>query len=264
MKIIEPHIHMLARTTDDYQKMAVAGICAVVEPSFWLGNDRKYAESFFDYFDLLIDFESQRAKKYGLKHFTCIGLNPKEANNLEVSRKVIEGMEAFLKRDTVVAVGEIGFDTLTDAEEEMFRAQLQIGKKHNMPIVIHLPHNNKVEGTKRTLKILEEEKLDPRLVLVDHNIEETIKMTYDAGYWAGLTLYPVTKMSPERAIEVLKQYGVERMFISSSADWGYSDPLMVPMTCYKMSQCGFSEQDISKLVYGNPNEFYSQNPNFIL
>ena len=95
MKIIEPHIHMLARTTDDYQKMAVAGICAVVEPSFWLGNDRKYAESFFDYFDLLIDFESQRAEKYGLKHFTCIGLNPKEANNIEVSRKVIAGMEAF-------------------------------------------------------------------------------------------------------------------------------------------------------------------------
>lgn len=264
MKIIEPHIHMLARTTDDYQKMAVGEICAVVEPAFWLGHDRKYAESFFDYFDLLIEFESKRAEKYGMKHFTCIGLNPKEANNLGVARKVIDGMKPYLERDTVVAVGEIGFDQITDAEEEMFRAQLRIAREAGVPVVVHLPHNNKVEGTRRTLIALAEEKMDVRSVYVDHNTEDTIEMTYQAGYWAGMTLYPVSKMTPERSIELLKKYGVERMMISSSADWGYSDPLMVPMTCYKMTQCGFAESDIQKLVYDNPYTFYSQCERFKL
>ncbi|MDX9703653.1 MAG: TatD family hydrolase [Candidatus Auribacterota bacterium] len=264
MRIIEPHIHMLARTTDDYQKMAVGGICAVVEPSFWLGHDRKYAESFFDYFDLLIEFESRRAEKYGMKHFTCIGLNPKEANNIDTALKVVEGMKRFLDRSTVVGIGEIGFDQITDAEEEMFRAQLRIARETGLPVVVHLPHNNKVEGTRRTLAALADERMDVNKVYVDHNTEDTIAMTYQAGYWAGMTLYPVTKMTPERAIEVLKQYGVERMMISSSADWGYSDPLLVPMTCYKLSQCNFVESDIRKLVYDNPCSFYSQCERFVI
>lgn len=127
MRIIEPHIHMLARTTDDYQKMAVSGICAVVEPAFWLGNDRKYAGSFFDYFDLLLEFESQRAKKYGLVHYSCIGVNPKEANNIEIAKEVISKMGDYLDRDRVVAVGEIGLDKITDAEEEVLRIQIRLG-----------------------------------------------------------------------------------------------------------------------------------------
>jgi len=264
MKIIEPHIHMLARTTDDYQRMAVSGICAVIEPAFWLGHDRKYAGSFFDYFDLLLEFESQRARKYGIEHYSCIGVNPKEANNIEIAKEVISKMGDFLDREKVVGVGEIGLDKITDAEEEVLRLQIRLGIEKKLPLLIHTPHNNKVEGTKIILKVIDEEKADPRMTLIDHNVEDTIEMSLDSGCWSGMTLYPVTKMSSERAIEVLKKYGVERMMINSSADWGYSDPLMVPMTCYKMSQCGFSEDQIKKLVFDNPYSFYSKSNRFKL
>ena len=54
MVIIEPHIHMYSRTTDDYEAMYRAGIRACVEPSFWLGADRQYAGTFFDYFRLIL------------------------------------------------------------------------------------------------------------------------------------------------------------------------------------------------------------------
>ena len=37
MRIFDPHIHMTSRTTDDYERMAAAGVRAVVEPAFWLG-----------------------------------------------------------------------------------------------------------------------------------------------------------------------------------------------------------------------------------
>ena len=33
LKYFDPHIHMVSRTTDDYQNMAAAGITGVIEPT---------------------------------------------------------------------------------------------------------------------------------------------------------------------------------------------------------------------------------------
>ena len=41
MRICDPHCHMYARTTDDYEKMAAAGIVRILEPAFWLGQPRR-------------------------------------------------------------------------------------------------------------------------------------------------------------------------------------------------------------------------------
>lgn len=262
MRIIEPHIHMFSRTTDDYYMMAAAGIEVVIEPAFWLGSDRTSVASFTDYFDHLLQIESARAEKYGIQYFTCIGMNPKEANNIPLAYDVIKVIEDYLSKDRVVALGEIGFDQITDTEEDVFRKQLQIGKKMNMPILIHTPHQYKLKGTERILKIIEEEKLDRAKVLVDHNTEETIKLSKDAGVWCGMTLYPITKLSSERAIRILEQYGTEKMMINSSADWGYSDPLLVPKTVAGMRLANFSRENIEKLVFRNPYDFYKQSPNF--
>ena len=35
MAYIDPHIHMVSRTTDDYRRMAQAGCVAITEPAFW-------------------------------------------------------------------------------------------------------------------------------------------------------------------------------------------------------------------------------------
>ncbi len=81
MRIFDPHIHMSARTTDDYRAMYDSGVRAVVEPSFWLGQPRTNVGSFVDYFDGLIGWERFRAAQYGIRHHCTIGLNPKEAND---------------------------------------------------------------------------------------------------------------------------------------------------------------------------------------
>jgi uncharacterized protein len=262
MRIIEPHIHMFSRTTDDYYMMAAAGIECVVEPAFWLGSDRTSVSSCTDYFEHLITVESVRANKYGIEYFTCIGLNPKEANNLSLANKVVDNLEPFLQRDRVVGVGEIGFDLITDAEEEIFRRQLKLAVKYEMPTVVHTPHQNKRVGTEKILKIVNEENLDLSKTLVDHNTEETIAMTLDSGVWAGLTVYPITKLSSERAVQIIRKYGTDRIMINSSADWGYSDPLLVPKTVTNMRLAGFSREEIEKVVFYNPYNFYKQSPKF--
>lgn len=265
MRIIEPHIHTASRTTDDYEQMALAGIAAVVEPSFWSGTDRSAVESFEDYFCHLIGFETERARRHGIAHFSAIALNPKEANNLSLARRVVERLEGYLDREGVVALGEIGFDQITEAEEEIFRRQLRLGDAQKMPIIVHTPHQNKRVGTEKILQIIQEERVEQRRIVVDHNTEETLGMVLQLNVWAGLTIYPVTKLSPERAVRLLEKYGTDRVLINGSADWGYSDPLSVPKTVVLMRRSSsFSEEEIRRLVYDNPYAFYSQSPRFAL
>lgn len=256
MRIFEPHIHMYSRTMEDYSNMSLCGIETIVEPSFWLGSERRSPGTYFDYFRHILEFEPTRAETYGIKHYSCIAMNPKEANNYELAVQVIEGMEPYLDHPNCLAVGEVGLDKNSDAEEAVLRLQVKLAQRKALPILIHLPHTGKVAGIERIIKVLKEEQVVPSMVLIDHNTEETVEKALAYGAWTGLTIYP-TKVSPERAVKIFKTYGLERMLISSSADWGLSNPLNVPYTCRELRQAGFSEEDISKLVWDNPRAFYA-------
>lgn len=258
MRIIDPHCHMISRVTDDYERMALAGIEAVVEPAFWLGSPRTSAGTFIDYFELIIGWETQRAKNFGIEHFTCIAMNPREANNVPLTKDVLPIVEKYCRRETCVAVGEIGFDRQTDEEEAAIRAQLKIAKKFDMPVLIHLPHQFKKVGTERTLKVVAEEGMDPGKVLFDHNTEETLPLYAGTKFWRGITVYPVTKVSVERAATMVEQHGVERLLINSACDWGPSDPLSVPKVVLELRRRGFPVDQIEQLVFRNPQEFFGQ------
>ncbi|KAA0214867.1 hydrolase TatD [bacterium] len=258
MRIFEPHIHMISRVTDDYERMAAAGVCYVNEPQFWLGQPRTNVGSFIDYFAQITEYEVKRAADFGIKHVCCIGLNPKESNDDRVNKDVMAILPQWLKHPTCVAIGEIGLDSHTPKEEEFFRRQLELGKKLKMPVLMHTPHRDKLKGTRRMIDICKEVGNDPNLLLIDHNNEETIPITKEAGFWAGHTVYPVTKLSPERATNIFKRFGVERMMVNSSADWGVSDPLNVPKTVGEMRRAGFSEAQIQTVVWDNPFNFFAQ------
>ena len=258
MKLFDPHIHMTSRTTDDYEAMASAGIVGIVEPAFWLGQPRTQVGSFVDYFSSLIGWERFRAKQFGIAHYCTIGLNPKEANDPRLVEPVLELMPRFLRKDGVVAVGEIGFDDLTAGEEKVFLAQMELAKNADLPVLIHLPHRDKKRGTERTLAVVRESGLPEGRVLIDHNNEETLPMVRDTGCWAGHSIYPDTKMTEARMVDLLKRYGLERMVVNSAADWGKSDPLKVPKTAEAMRAAGFSAQDVERVLFDNPVSFFEQ------
>ncbi|MBZ0136153.1 MAG: TatD family hydrolase [Planctomycetes bacterium] len=258
MRIFEPHIHMISRVTDDYEKMAAAGITHITEPAFWLGQPRTNVGTFVDYFKHLTEYEVARAADYGIKHFCTIGLNPKEANDDRVNKDVMAIMPEWVKHPLCLAIGEIGLDSHTETEEEFLRQQLDLAKTSKMPIMVHTPHREKFKGTQRIIDICKDVGMDPDFCLIDHNNEETIPITKEAGYWAGHTVYPVTKLSPERATNILKKFGTERMMLNSSADWGPSDCLNVPKTVGELRRNGFTEEDIQRVVWDNPFNFYAQ------
>ncbi|MEQ8835236.1 MAG: metal-dependent hydrolase, partial [Lacipirellulaceae bacterium] len=56
MYYFDPHIHMVSRTTDDYETLARMGCVALSEPAFWAGYDRGSVDGFRDYFEQLTSF----------------------------------------------------------------------------------------------------------------------------------------------------------------------------------------------------------------
>lgn len=258
MRIFEPHIHMTSRTTDDYEALRDAGVKALVEPAFWLGQPRTSVGSFVDYFNGLVGWEPYRASQFGIRHHCTIALNPKEANDDHLRDAVIELLPRYLPKDGVVAVGEVGYDAMTPAEDEAFAAQLALAAEHDLPVLVHTPHRDKLEGTKRSLAVVAESGLPPERVLIDHNNELTVGVVAESGCWMGFSIYPHTKMDEHRMVRILRDYGLERMVVNSAADWGRSDPLKVLRTAEAMSTDGYSQEEIDKVVWQNPVDFFGQ------
>jgi uncharacterized protein len=264
MRIFEPHAHMTSRTTDDYEAMAASGVKVLVEPAFWLGQPRSSVGSFIDYFNSLLGWERFRAAQFGIRHHCTIGLNPKEANDDALRREVLDLLPRFLAKDGVVAVGEIGFDAMTPAEEEALLEQFVLAKEQELPALVHTPHRDKLAGTRRTLELVEQSGMAPETVLIDHNNELTVKEVHASGCWAGFSIYPNTKMDEYRMVRILEDIGTDRILINSACDWGVSDPLKVAKTVAAMQEAGFSEDEIDKVVWRNPLEFFAQSGRLIL
>jgi predicted metal-dependent TIM-barrel fold hydrolase len=262
MKIIDPHVHMTSRTTDDYEAMAGAGVVAIIEPAFWLGQPRTTVGSFVDYFNSLLGWERFRASQFGIRHFCTMGLNPKEANNPRLADDVIELLPRYLVKDGVVAIGEIGFDDQTDVEEQYFARQIELAREYDLPVLVHTPHRDKKQGTIRSLELVRSLKFPEERVLIDHNNEETLPLVLETGCWAGHTIYPNTKMDEHRMAALVKKYGTARIIVNSAADWGISDPLKVPKTIEVMQAQGIGDDVIKTIVWDNPRAFFGQSGRF--
>ncbi|WP_028659406.1 TatD family hydrolase [Nocardioides insulae] len=268
MRIFDPHIHMTSRTTDDYEAMYAAGVRALVEPAFWLGQPRSSVDSFVDYFDALVGWERFRAAQFGIAHHCTIALNPKEANDPRCL-PVLDLLPRYLAKDGVVAVGEIGFDSMTREEEKAFARQLELAREFALPALVHTPHRDKLAGTRRTLDLVEAAGVDPGMVVVDHLNEVTVDVVEEAGAWMGFSIYPDTKMSPARMVAILRARvesgrGLGRVLVNSAADWGRSDPLSTRRTGEAMLAAGFTEDDVERVLWHNPIEFFGQSGRLLL
>ena len=266
MPYIEPHAHMVSRTTDDYVALALAGCQAVSEPAFWAGFDRSSPEGFRDYFRQLTEHEPKRAAKYGIRHFSWLCINPKEADDPVFAREVMGVIPEFLNAPNVLGIGEIGLNKNTRNEMDIFEEHVQLALDHDLLILIHTPHlEDKLKGTRLTLQMLANfPSLERSRVIIDHVEEHTVAPVLEAGYWAGMTLYPDSKCSLDRAIDIIETHGPDRLWMNSACDWGVSDPMAVPKCLLRMKQRGHLAEAVSRIALENPLQFMRQSPKFDL
>lgn len=264
MKVIEPHIHMIARTTQDYERMARMHTVACCEPSFWAGYDRTSPQAFHDYFTHISEYEPTRAAQYNIQHYCWICLNPKEAEDVAFSREVISLIPEFLEKPTVLGIGEIGLNRNTKNEMIIFEEQVELALKYNQLIWIHTPHlKDKYKGTRMMVEYLKGHGgVKPERVAFDHCEEHTLRMVKENGFWASMTIYPITKNSPSRVVDSLEIFGLEQMMVDASGDWGPSDPGTLHDAIFEMRKRGHAEMDIETAFYNNPCRFLGQNPRF--
>lgn len=264
MYYVDPHVHMISRVTDDYERMARMGCVAVSEPAFWAGFDRGSVDGFRDYFRQLTEFEPTRAGWSGIQHFSWLCINAKEAENVSLSREVISMIPEFMDKPGVLGIGEIGLNKNTKNEATIFREHVELAMKTRELILIHTPHlDDKYKGTRMIVDmLLEDPRVEPERVLIDHVEEHTVRLAKEEGFWCAMTLYPVTKCTPARAADIIEMYGDDRIMVNSAGDWGPSQPLAVPDFIQEMRRRGVPDSRIKKIVYDNPLEFFKQSRNF--
>lgn len=265
MRYIEPHGHMVSRTTDDYLDMVTAGCAAVCEPAFWAGFDRSSSDGFRDYFRQLTEYEPARAAKYGLSHYCWLCINPKESEDVKLAEDVLQVIPEFLGAPTVLGIGEIGLNKNTRNELKVLEQHIDLAARENQLILVHTPHlEDKLKGTQLILDVLRADaRIRPERVLIDHVEEHTVRQVLERGHWAGMTLYPISKCSPARAVDILDLYGSDRLWMNSACDWGESVPLAIPRTALEMRRRGWSHKAIDRVIYENPVRFLSQCPRFL-
>ncbi len=255
---------MVSRTTDDYVSLVTAGCKAVCEPAFWAGYDRSSADGFYDYFRQLTEHEPNRAAQFGLPHYCWLCINPKEAENIALADEVIALIPEFLDNDTVLGIGEIGLNKNSRNEMTILEKHVDFAAENDQLILVHTPHlEDKLKGTRLIVDLIKSDsRIDPGRVLIDHVEEHTVKTVMDAGFWGGMTLYPESKCTSPRAIDILENYGNERLWMNSACDWGVSVPLAVPYAAQEMRRRGYDDEAIDDVFYKNPIRFLSQCPKF--
>jgi predicted metal-dependent TIM-barrel fold hydrolase len=266
MRYIEPHAHMVSRVTDDYVKLASSGCVAVCEPAFWAGFDRSSAQGFYDYFRQLTTYEPRRAAKFGLPHFCWLCINPKESEDMGLAAEVLSIIPEFLASPNVLGIGEIGLNKNTRNELAILEDHIDLAARHDQLILVHTPHlEDKRKGTLLILDALRNHpKIQPGRVIIDHVEEHTIRPVLERGFWAGMTLYPESKVNAPRAVDMLEQYGAERIWMNSACDWGVADALAVPKAALEMKRRGMTAERIDQVLYRNPAQFLGQSPRFVL
>ncbi len=254
VRMIDSHIHADTRPYEDFEKMAIAGLDIAIT----CAHDplrMTSADVVMDHWHRIINNDVKRAADNGLKLYAAIGIHPRSiSKDFDIA---LSKLSSLVHNDNVVAIGEIGLEKVSKSQKDIFKIQLSLAEDLNVPVMVHTPRTNKKEVTEVTLDIIEEN-ISPDMVVVDHVDDSIIESVIELGTMLGVTVQP-QKMTPDEAVCLLEEYGIERVFLDSDISSSPSDPLSVPKTVHKMKLAEFREEDIKKVSNDNALNFFLGN-----
>lgn len=253
MRIFDAHIHSDCRGMEDFEQLALFGTGAVVTCAHDTSRFSS-AGSLFDHFERLLHLEVRRLRESGLSPYVALGIHPLTLPFPGVD-EALGKLPAYLKRERVVALGEVGLQRGSEEELRVLMEQLKIAKKLDLPVILHTPREEKRVVTERLIEAVEEAGVSKERVLIDHVNGETIDLVREFGGWIGLTVHP-GKLAPRQAAELVEAWPPERAILSSDIASARSDIYAIPKAILELRKLGADEGTIGKVVYENALRFY--------
>ena len=249
--MIDTHIHCDSRSSEDFERMYLAGINTAITCGFYPYNI--YNENvLLNHLERILEYDTVRAEKYGLNIKVALGIHPSNTNINPDS--IYEKLYKWIDEKKIIAIGEIGLEKLTQSEITIFKKQLEIAENTKTKVIIHTPRKNKKEVLKEIKKIVLET-INPNLVIIDHINSSVIENVINEKFTLGLTVQP-EKMEVKEAIDIISKYGFDRFLLNSDISNMPSDPLSVPKTVRTLTKLGYKEKDIKKVASLNGKKFF--------
>ncbi len=259
MRFIDPHLHTDMIDDIAIERLAMAGMEAVVIPSPHMLKGLFQAEAVLQLWKRFLDFEVKSSASMGFEAYVTLGI-PFYGLSLEGVEECLKQLPKYLKHERVVGIGEIGLDVGIEDEANLFKAQLKIAKEHNLPIIVHTPIRLAPQAPtviRQIVDVIKEENFPLDRVVLDHTAENTLDYRLSTGAMVGLSVCH-DKMPPEEAAEaVLKnQDKADRILINSELAGGSDGYHSVPRVILAMRMMGVEREIIEKVIFENPKKFF--------
>ena len=256
--IIDSHVHldMIELHHPHRIQWLKENSCSVISWSFFEGV---YSASQLEGF-----FASQaqcvrRNSAAGLSCHYLAGIHPRSIPQDLKPEQIGPMVKSHLEDPLCRGIGEIGLETGDAKEQEVFIAQLELGRSllpHGKVIGVHTPRHNKVSVTETTLEILSRFPDISSALVVDHCTIETIVDVLNAGFWTGVSLSPV-KSSWGEMKNIVSIYSdqIDRIMCNTDSAVRFFEDAV---------QCSRSDdmaEDIrEKIFYSNAARFFKIHP----
>jgi hypothetical protein len=247
-RYVDSHTHIYLRSAEDVELMSLAGIEGVIVCSYFPVSPSG-STTLIDLFKWISEEEPERLSPYGMAMRASVGIHPRSIPESGV-KQVLDHILALFDNELVYALGEVGLESATKVEENVFRQQLRIANEYSIPIIVHTPRVNKPKVLDSELKILDEEKVDYGKVIIDHLTPDLVPKVRAKGAWAGITVQP-GKLTPKDVCDIVTANGSEGIVVNSDLGNVPSDPLTIPKVARAMDRASISGRDVQLVTYSN-------------
>lgn len=262
MKLVDSHVMIQSIGLQDLEVMAASGVTALVADGAGGMDYATSARAAINFFEQTLVGETKRASDYSIDVYVLVGI--KMTAIPPDYREILDALPEYLKRQKVVAVGEIGIEprSLTcpdlNIQEEILRVELRLAKQHDKAVLLHLPATERTSWIERYVTLIDESGLDRSKAIITHSDAGTTKTIIDAGCIAGLSVLPMRRMTAEDAAKIVRENDLDRILVTSDNNNRHSsDPLSVPRVAVQMRRQGMGEEDIERVLFHNPRRVLS-------
>lgn len=252
--IIDAHIHSDSRAYEDFKKISMAGVKKAVTCAYD-PLEMKKSNVTLEHFNRLLTVEKSRVEKNNIQLYIALGIHPRAIP--DDYENVLKVLPEYMKKEDVIAIGEIGIENVTSKQVEVFEKQLQFAQEYNHNVIVHTPRSNKKEVTQTIMDVLDEN-IDAKLVQLDHVDFSIVDDVLTKDYTPAITVQP-HKMSVEDTVNMLDEYGFDRFVLDSDMSYAPSNPMSLAEVKHELEVRDYEKESIDKVMYKNFLNFHNIN-----